>query len=304
MITDVSPVAVAMTAVINLAFACIAGIAAAKLWLGLTNQLASAQSLNDGMPLGWLAVAGAALVLLLDQAAQLSETAMLASWETAAVLATQTFSGRASASVIVLALAAAVLTWRRSAVIRLALLCFAVATAMRSAMGHAGDNGALSLAVLVEWSHLAAMSLWVGCVIVSGWVVLPALARSRTPSDASGAADLVRRYAARLSTWASAALATIALSGVFNTDRVLERYADLFDTDYGKLLLAKITLVVVALCLGGVNRMWGMPALARDPVDSGLRQFIVILKAEAFVLTAVVILAAILTNVSAYGSGE
>ena len=295
MIVDVSLVAVAMTAVINLAFAALAGMVAARFWLRDANAPSSALPMRHGVAIAWLVLAGGALILLLDQAAQLSETVIFTAWDSALVLATQTFSGQATTGIIGLSLIAAVFSWWRHAFVKLALLGFALATAVRAAMGHAGEAGAFSLPVLIEWLHLAAMSLWVGCVIISGWVVFPALARIHEPGNA------VRSYAARLSAWATVALVIIILSGVINTDRVLENYSDLIYTDYGNLLLAKIVLVIVALGLGGLNRIKGLPALGREPLDRGLRQFTFVLKAESFVLAAVVVLAAVLTNVSAHG---
>lgn len=295
MIADVSPVAVAMTAVINLAFTVIAGILAARLWLGTARVPATVAAGTSGVAMAWLAVAGGAFMLLLDQAALLSETTIFAAWDSAWMLATQTFSGQATSAVILVGLIGAVLSSSRKAFLAMAAACFVLATAVRATMGHAGEAGPVSLAVLVEWLHLVAMSLWVGCVIISGWVVFPALAATRDSDNA------VKLYAARMSTWATAALAVILLSGVFNTDRVLESYTDLFDTSYGNLLLAKIALVIVALGLGGLNRIKGLPALERQPAGAGLRHFIFILKAESFVLAAVVLLAAVLTNVSAHG---
>lgn len=290
MIADASPLAVAMTALINLAFAIIAGTLAARLW----QRAAGGETPTwRGMPLAWLAVAAGASVLLLDQASQLAETPLYASWDAVGMLVAQTFSGKAAAAVAGLSLAAALISWRHLSTAP-ALACFAVVTAIRSTMGHAGEAGVLSLPVLVEWIHLLAMSLWVGCVIVSGWQVLPLLRNAgRTAHVADG-------YVQRLSSWATVALVLIALTGVFNTDRVLEHYTDLFDTAYGNLLLAKIILVAIAVALGGYNRLRGMPALTRDP-DRGLRSFILVLKTESFVLAAVVLLAAVLTNVSSHG---
>lgn len=290
MIADASPLAVAMTALINLAFAVIAGTVAARLWQRVTAGEAPARG---GMPLAWLGVAAGASVLLLDQASQLAETPLYASWDAVGMLVGQTFSGKAAAGVAGLSLAAALISWRHRA-IRPALACFAVVTAIRSTMGHAGEAGVLSLPVLMEWTHLLAMSLWVGCVIVSGWRVLPMLRNAGDTARVAGA------YIQRLSSWATVALMLIALTGVFNTDRVLEQYSDLFDTAYGNLLLAKIALVAIAVALGGYNRLRGMPALARDP-DRGLRSFVLVLKIESFALAAVVLLAAVLTNVSSHG---
>lgn len=295
MIADVAPVAVAMTAVINLGFAIIAGIIGARCWLGTARAPGNALSMRAGVLVSWLAVAGAASILLLDQAAQLAETSMFAAWASAAILASSTYSGKATAAVIFLAASAAALTWRRAFVLP-ALVLLAAVTAVRSTMGHAGESGPLTLAVLIEWAHLAAMNLWVGCVIVSGWLVLPPLAAV----SGDPAAATARSYAQQLSAWATAALAIIVLSGILNTDRVLEHYGDLFTTAYGNLLLAKIVLVLVALGLGGFNRVRGMPALKHD-AERGLRSFILILKTESIVLIAVVLLAAVLTNVSAHG---
>lgn len=295
MIAEFSPTAVAATAVINLGLAVIAGRIAARLWLSLSNGAAFSPQKSRSVAITWLAIAAGALVLLFDQAAQLSETTIFAAWDSAVMLASQTFSGQATASIVVLALVASALCWWRPGLLMVMICWFAIVTAIRATMGHAGENGPLSLPVLVEWAHLVAMSLWVGCVIISGWVVLPAL------STARGSEAAVRNYTARLSTWATVALAVIILSGVFNTDRVLTSYSDLLYTSYGNLLLAKIVLVLVALGLGGLNRIKGIPALQSDPIDNGRRQFTTILKIESLVLTAVVLVAAVLTNVSAHG---
>ena len=295
MIVDVSLVAVAMTAVINLAFAALAGMVAASFWLKAGNAPSSTLPMRRGIALAWLALAGAALIMLLDQAAQLSETSIFAAWDSALLLATQTFSGQATTGIIGLGLIAAVLSLKCPAFVTPVLPGFALATAVRAAMGHAGEAGIFSLPVLVEWLHLAAMSLWVGCVIISGWSVFPALDRIHESGNA------VRSYAARLSSWATVALAIIILTGVFNTGRVLENYSDLVYTGYGNLLLAKIVLALVALSLGGLNRIKGLPALGSAPLENGLRRFTFVLKAESLVLAAVVVLAAVLTNVSPHG---
>jgi putative copper resistance protein D len=289
MIADVSALAAAATAVINLALAIIAGVLAARLWLG------TAPTLRAPVLACWVAIAAAALILLLDQAAQLTETGMAAAWDAAYLLATSTFSGQAMAAVGVLAALAAVLTAVSRKFVPVALLAFGAVTAIRATMGHAGEAGIVSLPVFIEWGHLLAMSLWVGCVIVSGWIVLPAL---------SGAGDgpALPSYAVRMSNWATVALVVIIASGVFNTDRVLASWSDLIHTGYGKLLLAKIALVLVALGLGGINRLIGIPALRRAPRPAGaVRQFILVLRIESLVLAGVVLLAAVLTNASPHG---
>lgn len=292
MIADVSALAAAATAVINLSLATVAGVLAARLWLGADGG-AAAPVRRGPVVAAWMAMAAAALLMLLDQAAQLTDTSLLAAWEGAYLLATSTFSGQAMAAVGSIAALTAALTaaWRK--VIPIALLGFGIVTALRSTMGHAGEAGIMSLPVLVEWTHLLAMSLWVGCVVVSGWIVLPSL---------RGAGPALPRYADRMSNWATAALVVIIASGVFNTDRVLDKLSDIVNTEYGNLLLAKILLVLVAMGLGGLNRLIGIPALRRAlRAESAVRQFILILRIESVVLAFVVMLAAVLTNASPHG---
>lgn len=290
MIAEVSPLAVFLTIVINLALATIAGVLGARWWLNQHVSTAPLVVMRRLLVASWVLIAAAAAVLVLAQAAQLSEVAIFDAWDSAVLLVAKTYGGQATAATVLVSIVAAALACRQSTVFRVSCLAFVIVTAARASTGHAGQDGPFSLSVLVEWVHLLAMSLWVGCVLVAGWLTLPGLPNKP--------AAVARSYADQLSSWATGALVLIILSGIFNTDRMLSSYMDLLYTDYGRLLLAKIAFVAAGLLLGAINRLRGLPALHRQPLDKGLNQFIFILRAESIILIAVIVLAGVLTNVS------
>ncbi len=165
----------------------------------------------------------------------------------------------------------------------LALLLVAMAIA-RAGTGHAGANG-FDWLVPATAMHLLATGLWAGGVFTAALVVL------RGHPDAVDCT----RYAARLSM-----LATVALAGVVLTGAAIAWHglggtlAPLVPADgspWGIVLDVKLALVLLAVALGGVNRLVVMPSLP----DSRAR-FARVLRVEAVVLLAALVAAAVLAN--------
>lgn len=290
MIAEVSLVAVLLTVVINLSLASIAGVLSARLWLKLHVSSATSVSMWRILVASWTALAFALALLLLVQAAQLSEVSIFDAGSSAVLLVSKTYGGQAMAIAVVVSTIAAMVTFLRAHVFWISTLALSLVTVARASTGHAGQDGPVSLDVLVEWVHLMAMGLWVGSVLVAGWMTLPRLGWEP--------ATVARTYVDQLSSWATGALVLIFLSGIFNTDRMLGNFSELLHTDYGRLLLAKIVVVIAALLLGALNRFRGLPAIHREPFKQGLVQFIFVLRAESVLLFAVTVLAGVLTNVS------
>ncbi len=119
--------------------------------------------------------------------------------------------------------------------------------------GHSATGGAHDVATNSLLFHLVAAALWVG-----GLVALVALGRRGSPHLALAA----RRF----SRLALACWIVLAVSGVIN-GLVRISPADLLDTDYGLLLLAKIVALVLLGVFGQQQRTRGVRALA----DSGSR---------------------------------
>jgi putative copper resistance protein D len=179
---------------------------------------------------------------------------------------------------------------RALAVSLLALACLLYSRGMVS---HAGASGEPGAPLLADWFHLMFACVWVGEVVVAGCVTLA------TPAPAGAAArGDAARHIESLSTSATVALAAIAASGLFSAAHNLGQPAALSNTPYGHTLLWKLALVALAATLGALNRFVYMPPLL-DELRSGqidaaapMRRFTAILRLEAGVLLAVLVLAA------------
>jgi putative copper export protein len=128
----------------------------------------------------------------------------------------------------------------------------------RSASGHAADWGDLTLPALNDWLHLLAASLWGGGLLALSLVVLPTaikLPELRRP--------LIAAIARRFSVLAGVALAGVLLTGIYNAWLQVGTISALWETPYGRTLLAKLFLVFPLLALGASNRYISVPLLQR-----------------------------------------
>jgi putative copper resistance protein D len=165
-----------------------------------------------------------------------------------------------------------------------ACLTFALA---RAGTSHVGADG-FGVATLVMAVHLLATGTWAGGVAVAACVM------RRGAPDAAWV-----RALSRLATIALAlAAATGVAVGLVETQGSL---APLASSRWGFVLDAKLALVAAAVALGGFNRFVAMPPLLAA-LDGGAddgrarRRFARVLAVEAFVLLAVVLVAAVLAN--------
>ncbi|KJK10303.1 hypothetical protein UB46_41820 [Burkholderiaceae bacterium 16] len=156
----------------------------------------------------------------------------------------------------------------------LAAACLIAAS--RSLSGHAADWGDITLHELMDWSHLLAVSFWGGSLIgltLTGFSTFTAGSHERR--------QLVAAMARRWSALAGAALAVVALTGIYNAWLELQRIAAFWETAYGRVLLIKLSLVLIIVVLGAVNRYVGIPSLQAwasgspgDGKPSGLRAIV------------------------------
>lgn len=181
---------------------------------------------------------------------------------------------------LVASLAVAAVGIRRARIVALAL---AGAVALTTALsGHAADWGDVAPSVLFDWLHVLAASLWIGGVVALALVVF---GRGSALAPAS-----VTRVCARFSRLAGWSLAAVVLTGVYNAWVQLPDVAALRDTPYGRVLLAKLALVVLLVVLGGTNRYALLPRLtgipARGLVARGVRRCRLVLFGPARVSSA------------------
>lgn len=220
-------------------------------------------------------VAGAAAVT-----GALALIPLTALWESgeglAAFGAAITRSGPAAASATLVVLAVGIgwfaLRYRHGP-----LLAAAVITALGSLIivGHTRTYGPYWLVLTADASHIAAAATWAGGVV--GLLIL-LLARPR----ASDAADAVSRFSA-VAAWS---VGVLGVAAVVLYWRIAGSIEGLWQTTYGRLVLAKFVATVIVALIGGWNRRTLVPRVRRSAdAAATLRRT---LAAEATVLAVVV----------------
>lgn len=109
--------------------------------------------------------------------------------------------------------------------------------------GHANALEPSALWIAVDLAHLAAITVWVGGLFVLAFAGTAVLET-----------DDGERLAKRFSFAAAIAVPVIVATGVAQTLKLAGGIDELTDTDWGRLLLVKVTVVVTLLAIAGVSR--------------------------------------------------
>jgi putative copper resistance protein D len=112
--------------------------------------------------------------------------------------------------------------------------------------------------------HLVAAAAWIGTLVPLA-LVLGAVG----PDVASVA--IARTVTVRFSTFGIVSVATLLVTGTINTWYLVGSVPALIETDYGRLLLAKIALFLGMVAIATVNRLWVTPRLVQDATAAGTR---------------------------------
>ena len=153
-----------------------------------------------------------------------------------------------------------------------------------SLSGHdAVDPGSSWRSELADWVHLASASLWVGGLATMAGLLW------------SGAPELRRAAFTRFSRLATGLVALVLGAGIYLGIVRLPHLHDLWTAGYGRVLLVKIGLVLLALAWGAVHHFVVRPRLERAPagVSSRIGRSLV---GESLVGVAVLLVAAILVD--------
>ena len=238
---------------------------------------------------GWLAAAGAAGVVAIE-----TFDAAGASWDGVSDFL---FSGSSGAArvVLVAAMSTAAAIVRRSATV--AALAVAVALVAIAQGGHAAGAPAAGVAVLTDWVHLVAAAIWIGGLSHIAWTWLPTL---RTGA-AELRRDVLRSVFARFGRIALPAFLVVALTGSINALLQLGAPDEIWNSGYGRVLLAKISLVATVALLSYLHAVRLRPRLVAessygDPHRRRERSHRRLLAAEIPAAVAVVALAALLVG--------
>ena len=126
-------------------------------------------------------------------------------------------------------------------------------------LGHAGagQDGRRSIMLAADVAHLLASGAW-----PVGLLPFALLLRRRMRAGALAAAhDAARRFSAM----SLAAVGVLAASGLINACFLVGSIHGMIATDYGRLLIVKITLFAVAATLGAWNLLVHKPRLETAP---------------------------------------
>ena len=149
------------------------------------------------------------------------------------------------------------------------------------AFGHAAAGSFTVGKVAVQSIHFAAVGVWIGG--------LTALLRGIRRIDADRRAYAIRRF----SQAAGVALLLVAVSGTVRAVNETGSWRALTGTGYGRLILAKASLLVVIAGLGAVNRYRHVPHAQQEV--AGLRRFSTI---EIGVAVGVLALTGVLASIA------
>jgi copper transport protein len=148
-----------------------------------------------------------------------------------------------------------------------------------SLSSHQGDDRGW-LPSFADWVHLSAATLWIGGLLSLALVVWNDRALRRTAFW-------------RFSEIAGPLVALVVAAGVYMTFKRFPALDDLWSVAYGRLLLVKLALVVLALSWGAFHHLVVRPRLDRPAVAGFLSRS---LAGEATVAVAILLLAAILVD--------
>lgn len=165
-------------------------------------------------------------------------------------------------------------------------LAGAVLLAAFTMTAHAAGGGLGAAAV--DWAHLLGAAAWVGGLAALRLVLVhPAL-----PARERFAGSIVSRF----SLVAGSALGVLVVTGVLSTLRFVPSVRAFVITPYGRLLLAKLALVVPMAVLGGVNFFVLRPRLVRQTkLHPALHRLLASVTGEGSVGVLIVLIVAALT---------
>jgi len=163
--------------------------------------------------------------------------------------------------------------------------------------GHAGAVQQWTVAAVgIDWLHLAATAIWIGGLACFATAALVLWRR-----EGNDSIRLLSSISKRFSKLAQICVPVLLATGIYSTWLHLPSLSAFFTTNYGRVLLAKISVVVPILIIGAVNWKRVLPALAAfqtaaTVAETWARRFQRLLPTEAALGVVVLALVAILTN--------
>lgn len=163
---------------------------------------------------------------------------------------------------------------------RIALLLGLACLAVSGSVGHSA--GVLpAFAIPAKIIHLISASIWLGGLLWLVWTFRRDLTAFRIE-------------ARRVSSFALFAMIAVVFTGLVQTQLFLGWPWDLFGTNYGRLVLAKIGGLIALVLLGGYNRFRLVPHLDDSRKGARLSRSVI---QELVIMTAILLISGFLANV-------
>jgi copper transport protein len=175
-----------------------------------------------------------------------------------------------------------------------ALLAGGAALVAPGSAGHAAQTSPRALALTLDALHVGAVAIWIG-----GLVGVLVLWRSLAPDRrVAGLSVVVPRF----SSVAFVSVLTVIGSGVWASILHLPTLASLWETSYGKTIILKVLILLVAMLLASVNLLRTKPRLqaAVEQPDGGAGAAAVLLRrlvgGEVLLVAGAILAAALLSS--------
>ncbi|WP_138755273.1 copper resistance protein CopC [Paenibacillus sinopodophylli] len=139
-------------------------------------------------------------------------------------------------------------------------------------------------AVVAHAFHMTAAAVWFG-----GLAGLFAMTFEKSASER------LNQAAASFSAWALPSMLLILLSGIWLAAARLSAWGQLFSTDYGKLIVAKTSLMLLVLVVGALHMIVFMPRISQHGARRGL---LLGIRAEVLLAAALFVAAGWLSSTS------
>jgi copper transport protein len=148
---------------------------------------------------------------------------------------------------------------------RMLLIAAVLALALTAPLaGHAASHSPEGLLICVDTAHVVCMSLWLGGLAML-LVALPLAWRALGAESTPLLATVVGRFS-RLATFA---VAVLVATGITQSVVLVGAFDALVETGYGRLVLAKITVLLFLVGLGAYNQRRSLPRLRQLAAGRG-----------------------------------
>ena len=295
MIEPSLPMRVCAAAAFDVAYAASAGTLLNCLWLGRSNTPASERRLGR-----WLAASSLLMLLSILLQIVLLAASMTgdSSWKLAWSALPDVLTTHAGLTLamgfcfvpFLLVFSLFPFAFRSKAGIWIGIALVLGITVCRAGFGHAASDGNFTLRELVQFLHLCSIAVWGGGVLIAGLAVAPQLAEAAAPEE-------VVQFGRGLSRTVTIALVIVLLSGFYNAWRGLGgAVSPLPHTAWGRMLMVKVCIVLLALLHGGRVRLLLQHNRSSKPGLVVLIQRW--LRVEAFLMVFVLVVSAWLANLA------